>query len=115
MIWIAGGVGITPFLAMYEALKEAKVSVSHVQLFYSCRGNEAALVSHMTDLGKLAVFDSSAPQASGFMVNRRLQEPDLGNVSDRNVYLCGPEQFMKVISQWMGSNAKKLITEKFTF
>eukprot|EP00040_Diaphanoeca_grandis_P028386 m.164306 g.164306 ORF g.164306 m.164306 type:complete len:758 (+) comp31335_c0_seq2:135-2408(+) len=65
MVWIAGGVGITPFIAMCDALVKTK-AITDVVLLFACRGlgdlamlNQFKPMAHDGVTIKVVVFDSS--------------------------------------------------------
>ena len=108
MLWVAGGVGITPFLAMHRALRDSGRPMPDVELFYSCRGDEIVLIDGMTDI-EVRVFDSTgkAQSASGDgrrVHPRRLRATDFDDVptlDDAIVYVCGPDRFMADVRAWL--------------
>lgn len=54
-IWIAGGIGITPFLSRLEALAHASTQTSQpITLFYSARDSDHALIERVEHLTKQA-------------------------------------------------------------
>ena len=124
MLWVAGGVGITPFLAMYRALGVAGEPTPEIDLFYSCTGDEIDLVREMTDI-RVHVFDSKAPLESrateGRQVHRRrLRAADFDGVEtlDRAiVFVCGPDGFMADVRAWLEPRIKpeRLRFESFRF
>jgi ferredoxin-NADP reductase len=124
MIWVAGGVGITPFLAMYRALRDAGQPMPDVELFYSCRGDEIDLIHEMTDIG-VRVFDSTAPVERPAVdlrryMGRRLRAADFDDVPllDRaTVFLCGPDGFMADVRSWLEPRIEpaRLRSESFDF
>ncbi|MBC7793334.1 MAG: pyridoxamine 5'-phosphate oxidase family protein [Clostridia bacterium] len=124
MVWVAGGVGITPFLAMYQALRDSKQPIPDIDLFYSCRGDEIELIAGMTDI-RVGVFDSTArvehPDVGLRRFHRRrLRAADFENVStlDRaTVFICGPGGFMTDVRSWVEPriDSARLRFERFDF
>ena len=124
MIWVAGGVGITPFLAMYRALRASGSPMPDIDLFYSCRGDEIDLIHEMTDI-RVRVFDSRAiaesPAApSRAFHRRRLRAADFGDVANLDratVFLCGPDGFMADVKSWLAPEVDpaRLRFESFDF
>lgn len=107
MLWVAGGVGITPFLAMVRALRESGEPLPDIELAYSCRGDEIELVREMTDI-RIRVFDSGAPAGAAFggreIARRRVRASDFDDEAllDRaTVFVCGPEGFMADVRSWL--------------
>jgi ferredoxin-NADP reductase/predicted pyridoxine 5'-phosphate oxidase superfamily flavin-nucleotide-binding protein len=124
MVWVAGGVGITPFLAMYRALRDSGQPMPAIELFYSCRGDEIHLVREMTDI-QVRVFDSSARSQSpaGDLRRhhaRRLRAADFDDVPalDRaTAFVCGPDGFMADVRSWLEPRLEpaRLRFESFDF
>jgi ferredoxin-NADP reductase len=139
MLWVAGGVGITPFLAMYRALRASGQPMPDIQLFYSCRSDEIELVREMTDI-EVRVFDSKlsvdSPTVGGRVLHRRrLQASDFDARSDRSardeptrsieksrldgatVFVCGPDTFMTDVRSWLEGRLEpaRLRFESFDF
>ncbi len=128
LLFITGGVGITPCLAMFEALSQTKQKVDLVVLFAG-RGDEINLLNDFVSssiISSVSVFDSTGvnvPTESGSLkvYNRRIQASDIINVSDvtnRHVYICGPGQFMVDTSSWLekaGVKPNQIKKESFLF
>jgi ferredoxin-NADP reductase len=124
MLWVAGGVGITPFLAMYRALRRSGQPMPELELFYSCRGDEISLVREITDI-RVRVFDSTAlaePPAVALrrFHRRRLRAADFDDVPmlDRaTVFVCGPDGFMADVRSWLDGKVAPahLRFERFDF
>jgi uncharacterized protein len=132
MLWIAGGVGITPFLAMYRALRASGEPLPAIELFYSCRGDEVALVRELTDI-EVRIFDSTAQtpaltDAAGprRVFPRRVTAADFERGSDGaagplaedpTVFVCGPASFMADVKTWLEPQvpAGRLRFEDFDF
>ncbi|KAJ3041969.1 hypothetical protein HK097_002147 [Rhizophlyctis rosea] len=134
MVWIAAGVGITPFLAFYEALKKVKGIETDIVLLFAARGDESIVSDVFAPLGSglvainVRVFNSAAVEGgdSGEGDWRRTQKrrmtsvdiAEVPDVTDRVAYMCGPGGFMKDVAEWLagagvkGENIKK---EEFAF
>ena len=126
MLWVAGGIGITPFLAFYRHLIAIKNEDFDIELFFSCRGDEVALIKEMTKNIRIRVFDSNAARKSDSDVllytffQRRVEESDFDSVphlSDRTAYLCGPVSFMEDVRNWLKTrvNPDNIQYEHFDF
>jgi ferredoxin-NADP reductase len=125
MLWVAAGVGITPFLAMYRGLQNNSHDYN-IDLLYSCRGDEVALIKSM-NLGsiRIRVFDSSETSERHdnilySVTPRRLRQDDfehIADISDRVAYLCGPVGFMADVRGWLHSHLspEHVLFEKFDF
>lgn len=124
MLWVAGGVGITPFLAMYRSLRDSGQPMPELELFYSCRGDEIELIREMTDI-EVHVFDSTAAVQSPAIDlrrhhGRRLRAADFDDapILDRaTVFICGPDGFMANVRAWLEPRIEpaRLRSESFDF
>jgi ferredoxin-NADP reductase len=126
LLFIAGGVGFTPMLAMFEGLSQTKQKVDIVILFAG-RGDEINLLNDFISIpivSNVSVFDSTGantPTQTGSVniYNRRMELNDIMNVSDvtnRHVYICGPAQFMADVSSWLeAAGVKPSQTKKESF
>ena len=108
MLWVAGGVGITPFLAMCRALRDSDQAMPEIVLSYSCRRDEIDLVREMTEID-VRVFDSKAavdrpPVGVRELHRRRVRASDFDDqdLLDRaTVFVCGPDGFMADVRSWI--------------
>lgn len=108
MLWVAGGVGVTPFLAMYRALRDSGQPMPEVELLYACRQDEKDLVRGLTGV-KVQVFDSTAeprPAGAGLpeVHGRRLNASDFEGkpmLERATVFVCGPEALMADVRFWL--------------
>jgi len=121
-LWfIAGGVGITPFLSMLGVFK-ARGMKADVAMLYSARGDDINLSTRFNDSGiDTRVFSTTTKSSEMEVVERRIAYEDVSGVSDllqRDVYLCGPDGFMQVIREYLekaGVDAGKVYVESFAF
>ena len=128
ILFIAGGVGFTPFLAMFEGLSQTKGKVDLAVLFAG-RGDEINLLNDFLSspiVSSISAFDSTGgnpPNKSHSLkiYNRRMQSSDIINVADithRHAYLCGPAQFMIDVISWLkeaGVKSNQITKESFLF
>jgi len=152
MLWVAGGVGITPFMAMWDGIiKVANTLQNHISsdiiLLFSGRGDDIDLLKHFLtrdsalpdglnirvlafqsvgenpDKAQL-VRDTLSKEFSDSVLSieqRRLQLSDLEtltDLSDRNVFLCGPDALMswsETALKTLKVNQAKIHREQFGF
>jgi len=116
-IWIAGGVGITPFLS---ALRSTALSGLSVDLFYAVPTREAALF--------LDEIEERCAQAPGVRFhlfcsaeNQRVTMHHVndvvgGQIAERDLFLCGPESMVKAFTKQarsLGVDTSRIHDEKF--
>ena len=91
-ILIAGGIGVTPLLAMAQALRTNRLGF---ELHYFVRGeNHVAFADVIEALGPTVIVHQGLdPAATGEMLTTLLAEPGFG----RQVYACGPGPMLDAI------------------
>lgn len=119
-VWIAGGIGITPFMSMAYALKSQQLP-RDVTLFYLVRNRAEAL--YLSELEKIMdntpaltvkLWESS--QQGRLDATRINEKVSLARIS--GVRLCGPKPMMLSLStqlQQQGIPANKIFFEDFAF
>ena len=118
-IWVAGGIGITPFLAWAHALE---ASDQHVDLFYCVKSRDQA--PHLAELEALAgaksnldlhlVASNEKKRLSAQMISQCVQ----GNLSTMRVSFCGPVSLREALRKGMalhGVSARNFHYEEFEF
>jgi predicted ferric reductase len=94
-IWIAGGIGITPFLSMFPDIRDDKYTVDLVYVL--ARESEAINLPEMLLHAKehpnfrVATFDSSKQGRITAEIIRNYH----GDLGDTSIFLCGPPAMMK--------------------
>jgi len=94
-LWVAGGVGITPFVARLQKLVEAPTG-KPVDLIYSTAARDDEFVGHVRELAERAgvAFHLLDTQKEGFLTLERLQAWAPG-WREADVWFCGPLGFGK--------------------
>lgn len=96
-VWIAGGVGIAPFLSWMRALDEHPVP-GRVDLYYAFSGGPAPFADELVDLAKgradvrTHLVDSRVD--GRLSVDRILADVD-ADPSQLSAFLCGPEPMLR--------------------
>ena len=91
-IWIAGGIGVTPFLSF---VRDMKGDLAHdVDFYYTCRHPEEAVFvdeiqSAATKNPRLKVHVRYSAKEGSLTIEQILADAG-GKVDDHHVYLCGP-------------------------
>lgn len=96
-VWIAGGIGITPFLGMARSLKD---NDSKIDLYYSVKSREeAAFLDELMQISKkypnfrvMDWFSNEKGRLSGNVIFEMSE-----GLSDKDIFLCGPPPFMQSI------------------
>lgn len=98
-VWVAGGIGITPFLARLEALSQTpEINRQAITLFYSARESDHALIERIESLAQQAnislhlTISGKAPSLSAQTIFQSIT--DLPNTS---VWFCGAAGFGSAI------------------
>lgn len=118
-IWIAGGIGITPFLSMARSLKLDECY--NIHLYYCTKNKEEAVF-----LGELQAIASKNEKfevinwrssESGRISGQNIAELS-GGLTDKEIFICGPVPFMESLnSQFlnMGVIKDRIHWENFNF
>jgi predicted ferric reductase len=120
-VWIAGGIGITPFLGMAAAYAATPGVRGTVHLFY-CTGTpeEAAYLPELTALSAsfpALHLTNHTSNLLGFITAERVAHT-VGDVRRTPIFLCGPKPMTDaLIAQFQELNVKprNIITEDFSF
>ncbi len=119
-IWIAGGIGVTPFLSWVRDLAEK--SDFAIDFYHSVRSNEEALFrdEFIAASRKFPGFRAMTHITSrdGSLTMSRIVDNTNGDIQNRDIYMCGPfgmvlsfrKQFMQ-----MGVRARQIHFEEFNF
>jgi predicted ferric reductase len=118
-IWVAGGIGVTPFLAWAHALEK---SARQVELFYCVKSRNQA--PHLAELEALAgakanlnlhvIASSEGNRLSAKMISQIVQ----GNLSKIHVSFCGPVALREALRNGLaiyGVSARNFQYEEFEF
>ena len=128
IVFIAGGVGVTPFMGMIRYLAETK-STRKARLLYSCRTSWTIIFKKELDLiaqdwsNLKLVFtisdedhqDSGWTGLRGFIDKTFLQN-EIGDCSGKVFYVCGPNGMIRAVDEaltGLGVARDKIRTENF--
>lgn len=98
-IWIAGGIGITPFLSMAKTLGDSDYKID---LYYSVRTASELLDWRL--LNEMAVFKKGdfkiypfvADQQEGFLTADYVEKHS-GDLRSKDIFICGPPPMMSAM------------------
>jgi predicted ferric reductase len=100
-IWIAGGIGITPFLSRLESLARVPNQTSQpITLFYSARDSDHALIEHVQTLAHQAgiplhlSISGKNPALTAQSIHKNVPE-----LRDHTVWFCGSAGFGEAIKR----------------
>jgi predicted ferric reductase len=117
-IWLAGGVGITPYLSMARSLEDSGFSID----LYYCTGNKEEAV-YLDELQKIALAKINFRMVSwcsseNGRINAKTVYRMSGGLAGKAILLCGPASFMKDLKeQFLKLNVKRnnIYSEEFKF
>ena len=117
-IWIAGGIGITPFISMVKSLQIDKKY--NINLFYSVK-NQSDIVMFdklktiEKDLGGYFKLCLHVTAKSGYLTADIIKQ--IVNIENKDIYICAPPAMIKSFKQQfstMGVSDKLIHSEEFS-
>ena len=116
-IWIAGGIGITPFLSMVKSLEDGYI----VDLYYSVKEKTEAV--YLNDLQEIQNNNSNFnfnlwnTKEKGYIKAESVSSISNG-LDHKEIFLCGPLVFMESLKNQfisLGVDINKIHYENFSF
>lgn len=117
-IFIAGGAGITPFIAIFRQLQKEE-NLNGNKLFFSNKTEKDIILKD--EFSKMLgnnVYNTLTREKNNKYDNRKIDENFLRekiNNFEQNFYLCGPDKFVKDISESLnklGAEPDSVVFEK---
>ena len=121
-IWIAGGIGITPFLSMARQINTGHGDANNynIDLYYSVKNaSETAFAQELEEISRRNnnfKFFEHVTEKDGF-ISAELVTKKSDNIAGAEIFLCGPAGFMKSLrSQFIkfGFSNSKIHSEEFS-
>lgn len=118
-IWIAGGIGITPFLSMAKSLEKSEVPID---LIYSVAHRSELIDESFLDetlpgkIKSFRFFPYIANEKSG-LLNASKVASLCGGLEDKHIFICGPAPMMKDLTvqlRRLGVPKNRIHTEEFS-
>lgn len=115
-IWIAGGIGITPFLSMAKTLGDD----FHIDCFYSVRSEAEAV--YLQELQQIATTHTNFritpcfSKSQGRLTAESIQKIS-GELSGKDIFICGPPPMMQSLKKQLlllHVPKKNIHTEEFS-
>jgi predicted ferric reductase len=116
-IWIAAGVGVTPFLSWARHIERTQDSTRQVRFFYC--------VHSRSDAVQYQEFERIASQCANLEIalicseeRGRIRAADIVNLDDQDVFMCGPRSFTTDLQRQflqLGVAGERIHFEDFEF
>ncbi len=120
-VWIAGGIGITPFLGMAKTLKPEENY--DIDLYYCVRNTDEAVL--LDTLEKISSFMNNSfrvikfcSEDLGYHINAEAIEGASGPLKEKDIFLCAPPAMIYSLKKQfadMGIGKKFIHSEEFSF
>jgi ferredoxin-NADP reductase len=117
-VFIAGGAGITPFIAIFRQLYREGKAHTNTLLFSNKTRSDVILHKELKQMLKSNYFNIFTREGVvGFMENRIDENYLIAKIKNfsQNFYVCGPEKFVKDINDMLlklGARPDTLVFEK---
>jgi predicted ferric reductase len=120
-LWVAGGIGVTPFLSLLRHVAEGKAANSHpIEFIWSVR--EPADAVYLEEIRALAAsvpsvrFHLHVSTTDGLLTAERLEALAGKAVSGHRIALCGPLSMMRALTAQLvarGARPSQITSEEF--
>jgi len=117
-IWIAGGIGVTPFLSMARDFGEADREYD-IDFYYSVKSSDGFIfkeeLEKISDKFKNLKITFWVTDRDGFIAAEKILQ-NTKNANERDILVCGPPVMMTALKAQflrLGINAKQVHTEEF--
>lgn len=120
-IWIAGGIGITPFLSMAKSLKFEENY--NIDLYYCVKNKTEAVFADM--LQEISASFNNAlkvinfcSEERGYRISAKTIKENSGSLKDKDIFLCAPPMMIQSLKKQfiaMGIDKEFIHSEEFSF
>lgn len=119
-VWIAGGIGVTPFISMARSMHD---NVSQVYLIYSVATRsemveESILREYLPqNFPNFTFIPYITDEMEGKFLTADFVENQVGGLSDKELFVCGPPVMMKAMRAQLRDKAvsnRKIHSEEFS-
>src|SRR6266567_2013264 len=121
-VWIAGGIGITPFRSWIRAFPTEQPLEFDLDLYYTVQNEDEALF--LDEISTAAVHDPTFrphitySQREGSLTTEHIAESCRGPLSESEIYMCGPRRMIQHFQQAFrtrGVPSARIHNEYFNF
>ena len=118
-VWVAGGIGITPFLSALRTMTPGHGKT--IRLYYCVRAASEALFFDELEARAADVAGVSIERfasGTGKRINADVIKDDVGALQDWSYWLCGPKPLVAAVSEGLrreGVSRRRIHREEFEF
>ncbi len=118
-VWVAGGVGVTPFVSMVTYLMQEESLRHEIDFYYSVKTEADAAYRELFEdcTRKFSNFKFHLiPSDTKGYISGELLHNEISNILERDIYVCGPPMMMDAMTKQLGMVGVKrnnIHTEKF--
>lgn len=99
-VWVAGGVGVTPFVAFAEHILKQTQSAYDIEFFYSIRTKTDIafheLFTRVANVYPTFKYHPMPSDTDGFITGQLLVDK-VKDIPSRDIFICGPPPMMKAL------------------
>jgi predicted ferric reductase len=116
-VWIAGGVGVAPFLSWARHMAETDDRTHDVEFYYCVHSRgDAVYLEELQSIGDALPTLKIALVCS--VEDGHLHAEDVADLDDRDIFLCGPQRLIQDLTQQfrtLGVSRGRIHAEDFEF